>query len=340
MKFDAVLLSYDLKSIPDLARSAETLGFDGFFVCETNSDPFLGAAFAASASRQLTLGTSIAVAFARSPATLAYLGYDLAALSGGRFIMGLGAQVRAHNERRFGVKWEKPLIKMRETIQAMRAFWATWQTGAPFRFDGEFYNLSLMTPFFSPARHTHRIPVYIAAVNEGMLRLAGDVCDGVFLHALHTRRYLTEYALPHLLNSLTDSGRGRHDMVINTAAFVVPTDDPVFAAKAEAYARQQIAFYMSTPAYKIVTDIHSWQATAETLSRMAREGRWAEMPHALTDDILDAMIVTGTWAALPGKLHDKYGTDIDRISYYLPYVPAEADEGWRASIAGFKAYGG
>lgn len=339
MKFDVTVLTYNLSDIPTLAKAAESIGFDGFWLSETNSDPFMALTLAAEHTSRLDLGTAIAVAFPRSPTTLAYLGWDLQRFSNGRFFMGLGPQVRAHNERRFGVKWEKPILKMRETIGAMRVMWDCWQNGTRLNYQGEFFQLDLMTPFFSPGKIDHpHIPVYLAAVNEQMLRLVGEACDGVFLHAFHTAKYLREYALPQIEAGAAKTGRGRADITTNTAVFAVPTDDSKYAAFAEGFAKQQIAFYMSTPAYRVVTEMHGWDETALQLSKLARSGGWAEMPGLITDNILSEMAVSGTWAELPGKIHQRYGTDlIDRISYYLPFIPGENEVGWRASIAEFKA---
>ena len=213
----------------------KVLGFQGIWTAETQVDPFLPLAIAAEHTERANIGTAIAVAFARSPATLAYLAWDLQRYSNGRFILGLGPQVKAHNVLRFGVKWEKPVKKMRETIEAIRAFWHTWQTGAPFRYVGEFFKLALMTPFFNPGPlDVPAPPIYIAAVNKLMLRLAGSHCEGVHIHALHTVKYLDEIALPELAVGWQRGGKERPDFRLNAAVFVVPTDDPQFAAEVEA----------------------------------------------------------------------------------------------------------
>ena len=337
MKIDTMLLNHDLRQMADYAVAAEAIGFDGLWTAETQNDPFLPLVLAAEHSQQINLGTSIAVAFPRSPATLAYMAWDLARYSNGRFVLGLGTQVKAHNVLRFGVKWEKPVKKLRETILALRAFWDCWQNDKPLKFEGEFFNLKLMTPFFNPGPiETPHIPIYIAAVNEQMLRLAGDVCDGVHLHALHTVKYLQEYALPHIEEGLRRNGRRRSDMTLSTGIFVIPTDDVKPASEHEAFVRQQISFYLSTPAYKVVAHLHGWEPVAKQLSQHARDGNWREMPTLVTDEMLDAFAVTGTWADLPHKIQTKYGNLLDRVSYYLPFIPGENDAGWRQTIAGFK----
>jgi probable F420-dependent oxidoreductase len=337
LKFDVTLLSFELSQMAAYTQAAESLGFDGFWLAETKGDPFLGLTLAAEHSQQMSLGTAIAVAFPRSPATTAYIAWDLARFSNGRFILGLGSQVKAHNVLRYGVKWEKPIKKMRETIRAIRALWDCWQNDKPLDYVGEFFKLQLMTPFFNPGPIAHpNIPIYVSAVNEQMLQLAGQECDGVHLHALHSVRYIEEFALPHIEAGLTKRGKGREEFGVVTAVFAIPTDDPTYAAWAESYAKQQISFYLSTPAYRVVADLHGWQDVATQLSQMARSNQWAAMPTLINDDILDTLAVTGTWAELPGVIQRKYGNLLDRVGYYLPFTPGEHDAGWQATIAGFK----
>lgn len=337
MKFDTSLLVSDLRDMPALTQAAEAMGFAGIWVAETAHDAFLPLVLAAEHSRRLSLGTGIALAFSRSPAVLAYLAWDLARFSQGRFILGLGTQVKGHNERRIGVKWEKPVEKMREVILAMRAFWDCWQHSTKLNFRGEFFKLTLMTPFFNPGPHDYpHVPVYIAGVNPRMCQLAGELCEGFHVHPLHTARTIREVTLPHIEAGLAQSGRRRGDIELTTSIFVVPTDDPVEARRYEADARQQIAFYASTPAYKIVFDVHGWGDTAEQLSALAARGRWEEMPDLITDEMMAEFVVSGTWAELPAKIKAKYaGGLLDRVSYYFPFVPGQHDEGWRATLAGF-----
>jgi probable F420-dependent oxidoreductase len=338
MKFDTTLLATDLSEIPQLTRQAEAIGFDGIWVSETAHDAFLPLVLVAEHSQRITLGTSIAVAFPRSPAILAYIAWDLARYSQGRMVVGLGTQVKSHNQRRLGVKWEQPVAKLREVILAMRAFWDCWQNGAKLNFRGEFFKLTLMTPFFDPGPHDWPdIPIYIAGVNQNMLQLAGELCQGIHIHPLHTARYIKEYALLHLETGLQKSGRQRTEIEVSTTVFVAPTDDPGKAKAYEAGARQQISFYASTPSYRVVMELHGWSNIAERLSQLAARGQWAEMPDLITDEMMAEFVVSGTWAELPAKIKAKYaGGLLDRISYYLPFVPGENDAGWRATLTGFK----
>jgi probable F420-dependent oxidoreductase len=340
MKFDTAALVPKLDEMAALTRAAEEIGFDGLWVGETASNPFLPLALAAEHSSQIELGTAIAVAFPRSPTILAHIAWDLAAYSNGRFILGLGPQVRAHNVRRLGATWDKPLRQMRETIEAMHAIWDSWQEGAPLRYRGEYFRLSLMTPFFSPEPlDVPRPPIYLAAVNRGMLRLAGELCQGVHLHALHTVKYLQEVAWPHLEEGLQTAGKRREDFTAVAAVFVVPTDGLEPASHYEAMAREQLSFYASTPAYRNVLEVHGWEQAGQELSRLALRGKWDEMPALVTDEMLDAFAVSGRWAELPGLVKERYGDLLDRIIFYLPFVPGEEDDNWRAVARGFAMSG-
>lgn len=337
MKIDASLLVHDLNRMPDLARSADEMNFDGLWTFETAHEAFLPLVLAAEHSRRLTLGTSIAVAFARSPAVLASISWDLARFSKGRFILGLGTQVKGHNERRFGVKWEKPVERMREVILATRAFWDCWQNQTRLDFRGEFYNLDLMTPFFNPGPHDYpRVPIYIAGVNRRMCRLAGELCEGFHVHPLNTPRYLREVVLPNIRAGLERAGRGRDQIELASSIFVIPTDDAERTATRESEVRRQISFYASTPPYKPVFEIHGWGAVAERLSKLAARGKWTDMPDLIGDEILETFALRARWADLPAKVMEKYDGLLDRVSYYFPYAPGGNEEQWRATVRGFK----
>ncbi|MEM7127038.1 MAG: TIGR03617 family F420-dependent LLM class oxidoreductase [Chloroflexota bacterium] len=336
MKIDVMLLNNDLSTMAEYVQAAETLGFDGLWTAETNHDPFFPLVVATEHSHQIQLGTAIAVTFPRAPGTLAQIGWDLAKYSKGRFILGLGSQVRAHNERRFGATWDKPVRQMRESIEAIRAIWHSYQTGERLQYEGEYFKLSLMTPFFNagPIEYPN-VPIYISAVNKLMLRLAGSHCNGVHLHAINTVRYLAEYAWPQIEAGMQKGGRSRSEFQAAAGVFVIPTDAQE-SAKIEAYVRQQISFYLSTPAYRIVTELHGWEEVGFRLSKMARRGEWQEMPTLISDEMMSEFVVSEKWSKLPGKLREKYGTLLDRVSYYLPYTLGEEDEGWRETVLGMK----
>ncbi|MEW5960700.1 MAG: TIGR03617 family F420-dependent LLM class oxidoreductase [Chloroflexota bacterium] len=336
MKIDLSLLSPNLSDLSALVHRAEALGFDGLWTSEAAHDPFLPLTLAAEHSWRLSLGTAIALAFARSPASLAYIAWDLARFSQGRFILGLGTQVKAHNERRLGVAWERPVDKLREIILAVCAFWDCWQTGAKLNFRGEFFKLTLMPPFFDPGPHDYpNIPIYLAGVNPLMCHLAGELGQGFHVHPLHTVRYLREQIWPAIQQGLEQSGRRRADIELASTVFVIPTDDPD-AAHYEQQVRRQIAFYASTPTYRQVLALHGWNDIAGQLSAQAVRRRWDEMSGLVTDELLAAFAVRGRWADLPHLLQVKYGDLLDRVSYYAPFVPGQKDDAWRATIAGFK----
>jgi probable F420-dependent oxidoreductase len=337
MKFDANLLAHDLRQVPALVRFAEKTKFDGLWTFETAHEPFMPLALAAEHTQRLSLGTSIAVAFARSPAVLAYIGWDLARFSKGRFIMGLGTQVKGHNERRFGVKWEKPVDKMREIILAMRAIWDCWQNRTPLDFQGEFFKLNLMTPFFSPSPHDYsNIPIFTAGVNPRMCQLAGELCQGFHGHPLHTARYLREIVVPNIESGLSKAGRQRQAIQLSSSVFVIPSDDPKQALAYELEVCQQIAFYASTPAYRPVFEIEGWGEVAGRLNRLAGHGQWSDMPALITDEMLDTFALRGSWSELPKKVLQKYDGLLDRVSYYFPIAPGQNEDGWRATVAGFR----
>ncbi len=336
MKFDASLLVHDLIQMPALARFCEDARFDGLWTFEAAHEPFLPLVLAAEHSQHLNIGTSIAVVFPRSPTITAQIAWDLARYSNGRFILGLGTQVKGHNERRFGVKWEKPVDKMRDYILALRALWDCWQNQTRLNYQGEFFKLTLMTPFFSPAPHEyHRIPIFVAGVNPRMCQLAGELCEGFHAHPLHSARYLKEKVLPNIEVGLAKSGRQRHVIEVSSSIFVVPTDD-LNAAKYESEIREQISFYASTPTYRPVFELEGWGGVADKLKAMAARGRWKEMPSLITDDMLDAFALRASWAELPKKVLQKYADLLDRVSFYLPVVPGENEARWRATVAGLK----
>ena len=287
----------------------------------------------------LRLGTSIAVAFARSPAILASISWDLARFSKGRFILGLGTQVKGHNERRFGVKWDNPVEKMREVILAVSAIWDCWQNKTRLNFQGEFFKLTLMTPFFSPAPHEyHRIPIFVAGVNRRMCQLAGELCEGFHAHPLHSASYLREKVLPNIELGLAKSGRQRQAIELSSSIFVIPTDDSTEAAKFESEVREQISFYASTPPYRPVFELEGWGNTADRAqSYGGARHDGTRCPALITDEMLDRFALRGTWSELPEKVLRKYDGLLDRVSYYFPVVPGENETGWRATVAGFKS---
>jgi probable F420-dependent oxidoreductase len=232
---------------------------------------------------------------------------------------------------------DKPVEKMREVILAVRAIWDCWQNQTRLNFQGEYFKLDLMTPFFTPAPHEyHRIPIFIAGVNRRMCQLGGELCEGFHVHPLHSARYLREMVLPNIQQGLTTAGRQRSTIDLSSSIFVIPTDDPKEAARYDAEVRQQISFYASTPPYRPVFELEGWGEIADQLKAFAARGRWNEMPRLITDEMLDRLAVRGSWAELPGKVLRKYAGLLDRVSYYFPVIPGENEEAWEVTVAGFK----
>ena len=331
MKFDAALPPTHLKDVPAIARAAQEIGFDALWTQETQHDPFLPCALIAEHTQSLNFGTAIAVSFARSPANLAYTAWDLAAQSGGRFILGLGTQVKAHIERRFGMPWpESPVGKLREQILAIRAFWDCWQNGTKLSFRGEYYKITLMSPFFNPGAIEHpNIPIYIAGVNTGLAHLAGELCEGFHAHPFHSVRYLREVILPAIKEGEKNGTRTTQHVIVSTTAFVATSPEE------EGFARMQIAFYASTPSYRAVMDLHGWGDVAEKLSGFAAKGEWAEMPMLITDEMLDEFCLRTTTENLAAALKSRYEGLADRLTLYSPFVPGEKDEWWKELAAEF-----
>ena len=325
MKIDTTLSPTFLKSVPDLARAAEAMGFDGIWTTETQHDPFLPGALIAEHTQNIHFGTAVAISFARSPATMAYTAWDLAQASKGRFILGLGTQVKGHIERRFGMSWPNSAVgKLREQIGAIRAFWNTWQTGERLNFRGEYYKLTLMSPFFNPGPNQYPdIPIYIAGVNTGLARLAGEAADGFHVHPLNSPRYLREVIIPAIEDGASQAGRSRSDVAITVSAFVATTPEDKY------FTRQQISFYASTPSYRRVFELHGWDEIAQQLSELAARGKWDEMPDLISDEILTTFAVVAASEEVPYALRERYEGLADRLGLYIPFIPEERDEFWR-----------
>ena len=338
MKLDVGMLSHDLKSIPDYARKVEALGFDCLWSSETQHDPYLPVAIAATSTSRIKLGTNIATVFSRSPMITAHIAWDLQKASAGRFTLGLGTQVKAHNERRFSVKFESPGPKMAEAIRAIRAIWNTWQTGAKLDFKGRFYSFDVMTPFFNPGPIEHpQIPIFIAAVNPFMCGVAGELCDGLHVHPFNSPKYLREVVHPAVEEGLRKSGRARKDFTYATSSFVVVGDTEKERAEQAQMVKQQIAFYGSTRTYQPVLAVHGWEDVAPKLHKKSVEGDWAGMADLISDEMLATFAVEAPLAELAHVLSARYAGLLDRLA---PYVPLEsrsergATEAFAAALQG------
>jgi len=334
MKVDGGI-SFELSKAAASAREAEAAGYDGAWTAETAHDPFLPHVLAAEHTERLELGTSIAVAFARNPMNLAHLAWDLQSYSKGRFILGLGSQIKPHITKRFSMEWSHPAPRMREMILAIRAIWDTWQNGTPLAFRGEFYTHTLMTPFFTPDRKDlgdFGVPrIFLAGVGELMTEVAGEVCDGFICHGFTTERYLREVTLPALARGRAKAGKSMDGFEIVGPSFVVTGNDEAEMAAAEQGTRQQIAFYGSTPAYKGVLELHGWNGLHEELNALSKKGGWVEMGNLVTDDILNTFAVVGEPEQVAPELLRRYGDVVGRISFYAPY--RSNPDRWRQVMA-------
>jgi len=338
MLLDAAINPPDLAAAGSTAAAAERLGLSGLWTSEVQHDPFLPLALAAVQTERVQLGTAIAVAFPRSPTVTAYTAWDLARATQGRFILGLGTQVKAHIERRFSVPWDAPVPRLRDYIAAMRALWQTWQTGERLRHEGPYYTLKLMTPFFDPGPlDVPPPPVWIAGVNEGLARMAGEVCDGFLAHPFHSVRYLREALRPWIAGGLTAAGRPPDALQLSVSTFVIFGAGAV-RDRMRAEVQQQIAFYASTPNYATVLALHGWEEIGTQLTGLAARGRWAEMGLLITDEMLHEFAVEGaTFAEAVGQLPARYAGLADRVTPYLPFIPGQQDAAWADAVAAFAA---
>ena len=319
-----------LKGMDRTARAAEDLGFAGLWTSETKHDGFLPLAVAANATGGIDLGTSVAIAFSRSPMATAQTAWDLQSLSEGRFILGLGTQVRAHVERRFSMPFDKPAARLREYILAVRAIWESFQTEGSLKFEGEFYRHTLMTPFFNPGPIEHpEIPVYIAGVNTKLAHLAGELCDGFHVHPFHSPEYVRQTVKPAITEGAEAAGRDPDGVELATSVFVISGGE---ADEQRESVRAQISFYASTPTYRTVLEAHGWEEVGERLGTLAREKKWREMPSLITDDMLAAFVVEAPPDELGPALGERYEGLIDRVALYLPFRPGERDDFWRAVV--------
>jgi probable F420-dependent oxidoreductase len=326
----------DLRGASASAKDQEEQGYDGLWTAETAHDPFFPLLLAAQETERVELGTGIAVAFARNPMNLAQIAWDLQAASQGRFILGLGSQIKPHITKRFSMPWSSPAARMREMILAIRAIWASWNDGTKLDFQGDFYTHTLMTPFFNPGPNPHgNAKIALAGVGEKMTEVAGEVCDGFLCHGFTTERYLREVTLPALERGAAKAGRSVADIEISGPAFVVTGATEEEMVKSIAGTKQQIAFYGSTPAYRGVLELHGWGGLQDDLNKMSKEGKWKEMGELITDEILHTFAVVAEPEKVAAGLEERYGDVVQRISFYAPY--ASDPDRWRAVMEQLKA---
>ena len=333
MKVGTAVGGGSLDEAPEAARRAERLGYDFLSSSETAHNPFLPLVLAAEHTERVGLRTSIALAFARSPMDTAYLAWDLQRFSNGRLALGLGSQVRGHIVRRFSMDWAPPAGRMREYVIALRSIWECWQTGAKLDIRGDHYTINLMPPVFNPGPiPAPDIKVHIAAVNPRMLQVAGEVCDGVTLHSFNTPEYTKQVVMPNLQKGAAKAGRTLKDMEVSGGGFIVTggTEEELDANRMAT--KKRIAFYGSTRSYAGVMDTHGWSDTAEKLYRMSVEGKWSEMEAEITDEMLDAFAVSGTYDEIVDKVKDRYGAYATSISFSIPVRTPDDEERLKAMV--------
>jgi probable F420-dependent oxidoreductase len=312
-QIDVTIRGVPLADAAAWAARAESLGVDGVFATETNNDPFLPLALAAGATSKVQLGTGIAVAFPRSVMQTAYTSWDLQGLTDGRFVLGLGTQIRAHVERRFGTPWSHPAARMREYVLGLQAIWESWATGEPLDFRGAFSTHTLMPPTFRPRPQQHGAPpIWLAAVRERMLEVAGEVADGVLVHPLQTEAFVRQIVRPALDRGAERAGRTAGSCAIAVAQLVAPDEEQ------REQGRKRVAFYASTPGYRQVLDLHGWGALGDRLHAMSRDGAWDRMAAEVPDEVLDAIVLSGEPGTIAAAARERHAGVAARLSVSAP----------------------
>jgi probable F420-dependent oxidoreductase len=317
MKFDAIAMGQPVARVPALVRDVESAGFDGLWFTESGRTAYTGCTAAALTTQRLDVGTAVALAFPRSPMVTAQIAWELADATDGRFVLGLGTQVKAHIERRYGTMFSHPGSRLREYVLAVRAIFRAFQREAPLDFHGDYWSFDLLPATWSPGPIDHPdVPVYVAAVRPWMARMAGEVADGIHVHPFHSIRYLQEVVLPSAHQGAAAAGRDPSSIAITCPVMtsVGDTDDELVKARDEL--RLRVAFYGSTRTYHEVFDLHGWEGTADRLHALQRAGDLAAMAETITDEMLDAYTVTATWDDLADVLVDRYAGIADRLIMY------------------------
>jgi probable F420-dependent oxidoreductase len=339
MKVETALPIGGLEPVAAAATEAEELGYDGVLSFEVGHDPFLPLAIAAEHTQRVTLGSAVAIAFPRSPLTVAQMAWDIQALSRGRLLLGLGTQVKGHNERRYSTPWPSPAgPRLREYILVLRAIWDSWQNKSRPNFRGKHYTYTLMTPAFDPGpiEHPH-VPIHISAVNPYMCRLAAELCDGVRLHGFCTPKYLREVILPNMEAAAKKAGRSLKDIDISGGGFIITGEKEEDVERQKEVIRAQVAFYGSTRTYKGVLDIHGWGETCLNLHQLAAEGRWAEMKQQISDEMLEQFAVIGTYDEIAARIRERWGGIVNRIALAIPVTNQGDKERLKALIGELQA---
>jgi len=326
-------LSGSLREVPESASRIEDQGYNYLSTGENNHNPFLPLTLAAEHTQRIDLLTSIALAFARSPMDTAYIAWDLQALSKGRFILGLGSQVKGHIIRRYNMDWSAPARRMRDYIKSMRAVWDYWQNGGKMDFKSDHFNFNLMPPFFNPGPIEHpNIRVYISAVNPYMLQVAGEACEGVLLHPFNTQKYTRDVVIPNIQRGAKRAGRTLDDIDISGGILLATGETEEEVETNRQAMKTRIAFYASTRVYSPVMDAHGWHDTAEKLYRMSVEGKWSEMSNEITDDMVEIFAVIGTYDEIVDKIKKRFEGYANSTVFSIPIRSPKDDDRLRTMV--------
>jgi len=317
MKVETALFAPTIQAYAEQARRIEDAGYDSVITPEAGHDPFLPLMVIAEHTKKLRFGTGVAIAFPRSPMVTAQIAWDLQRFSGGRFVLGLGTQVKGHNERRYSTAWPSPPgPRLREYILCMKAIFKTFQTGARPDYKGQHYQFSLISPFFNPgANQDGHVPIYISAVNKYNCRLVGELCDGIRMHGFNTTKYTKEVIIPAIELGAKKAGRNLSDIDIVGGSFVIAGKNEEEVEKAKAPVRQQLAFYASTRVYHPVLEVHGWQDAGQQLFRLSMEGKWPEMGALITDEMLEEFAIIGTYDEIVPKIKQRYAGVVTTLDF-------------------------
>ena len=338
MKVNYPLQSRDLSSVASEAAWAESMGYDSISSNETAHDSFLPLALAATSTSHVQLETHVAIAFPRSPMTMAYTAHDLHKLSNGRLRLGLGTQVKGHIERRFSTTWTSPGPRLREYVQALRKIWECWETGIPLDYKGKYYQFSLMTPFFNPGSSGLDMPlIFTAAVNPYNCSVAGEISDGLLLHSLTSPEYVSKIVKPGLQKGSIKAERDPSEIILAGGGFIITGPNQASLEKQKEEIRRRISFYSSTRTYFPVLETHDLQEVGERLHKLSVEGRWDDMPNLVTDDMLGIFAIIGLYDEIAPKFRERYGNLLDEITFSMRTTSTEEEKHLRRIIQQFQA---